>query len=191
MHLTLTISAGQRIEFSEQADFFRMMAGTGSVTVQYYKNGAMVAEGTNVQVGYAERFTTDSFDRFAITNTSGFSQTITIATRLGNEVHYDTPPNGAVTVTNVNGAFTQSQKTVTNASGQLAAANGTRRYLLIQNNDASGIVYVKLDGSTATSASGIAIQAGGSIELSNFVPTGAITAIGSIASNANVVLVEA
>lgn len=190
MHLTMTLSAGQRVEFSELGDFFRLMAGTGTVTVQYYLNGAQVAEGTNVQVGYAERFTSGTFDRFAITNTSGASQSITVATRLGNEVHYDTPPNGQVTVTNTAGAFSQAQKTVTNASGQLLAANTARRYLLVQNNDTAGVLYVKLDGSTATSATGITIQPGGSYECAGYAPTGAITAIGSIASNANVVIVE-
>lgn len=188
MHLTLTMTAGQRIEFVEPGDFFRLMAGTAPVTVEYYKDGKELAEGTNVSVGYAEKFNGSTFDKIAITSTA--NQTLTFATRLGNEVNYDTPPNGQVTVTNTSGAFTQAQKTVTNASGQLLAANTARRYVLIQNNDASGDVYVTLDSTAATTDKGIKIGAGASYECWGFVPNGAINAIGSIASNANVVTVE-
>ncbi len=188
MHMTTTLTAGQRLEFYERADFFRLMAATGAIDVQYYKNGALIAEGDNVTVGYAERFLNDQFDRVAIT--SATAQTITVATRLGNEVWYDTPPNGQVTVTNVSGAFVNAQKTVTSSSTTMQAANALRRYLLIQNNDATGDIYVRLDGTAATLTTGVKIPAGGSYELAGFVPTGAITAIGSIASNANIVTVE-
>lgn len=98
---------------------------------------------------------------------------------------------GSVSIANVSGAFDHLAHTVTNASAQLRAADATRRYLLIQNNDASGDIYVRLDGAAATVANGIKIPAGGSYELQGFVPTGAITAIGSLPSNANVLTVEA
>lgn len=188
MHLTTTMTAGQRLEFYERADFFRLMAATGTVVIDYYRNGALVAEAENVGAGYAERFMNDGFDRVAIT--SATAQTIQIAMRLGNEVFYDTPPVGNVAVTNVSGAFTNTQATVTNASTTIDAASPARRYLLIQNNDATGDIYVRLDGGVATTLTGVKIPAGGSYELTGYVPTGAITAIGSIASNANVVIVE-
>lgn len=89
-----------------------------------------------------------------------------------------------------NGAFTNAQKTVTNISAQLVAANAARRYLLIQNNDTAGIVYVRVDGTAVVTGFGIKIAPGASYELQGFVPTGAIHAGGSIASNANVVVVE-
>ena len=129
-----------------------------------------------------------NFDRIAIT--SATAQTIQVATRLGNEVSYDTPPNGQVTVTNVNGPFTNTQVTVTSGSTQIDAASTARRYLMIQNNDVLGDIYVRLDGVAATLTTGIKIPAGGYYEVTGFVPNGAITAIGSIASNANVVIVE-
>lgn len=189
LHLTTTLGANQRLEFSIQGDFFRLMAATQPVLVQYYRNGAEIAEADQVSVGYAERFRGLKFDRIAITNGAN-SQTVQIAARDGSEVSYDTPPNGQVTVTNTGGAFTQASATVTNTSGQLRAANVARRYLLIQNNDASGIVYVNLAGAAATVAGGVQIPPGGSYELSGFMPTGQINAIGSIASNANVIVVE-
>lgn len=189
MHLTITLTAGQRVEFVEPGDFFRLMAATAAITVEYYNQGKEIAEGTLVGVGYAEQFNTGGFDKIAITSPT--AQTITFATRLGNTVAYDTPPTGQVQVTNTAGAFTQAQKTVSNASGQLLAANTARRYVLIQNKDASGDIYVTLDGTAATTAKGIKIAAGGSYECQGYAPTGAINAIGSIASNSNVVIVEA
>lgn len=188
MLIETPFTAGERKEFYDPGDFFRLLAATDPVTVTFYRNGAEVAEADHVGEGYAEKFRLEGFDRFAIV--SATAQTLQFVARLGNDVLYDTPPTGDVQVTNVNGAFTQSQKTVTNASAQLLAANAQRRYLLIQNNDASGDVYINLTGVAATTANGIKIAAGGSYECQGFAPTAAITAIGSIASNANVVAVE-
>lgn len=184
---TLTIAAGTTIPFAEAGDFFRLMSAANAVDVFFYKNGAEVARSEGVSGGYAEQFEKD-FDR--ITIKSATTQSVQYVTRLGNRVQYDAPPVGNVTVTNVNGAFVNAQKTVTNASAQMLAANAARRYLLIQNNDAAGDIYVRLDGTAATIGTGVKIPAGGSYELQGFVPTGAIFAIGSIASNANVVTVE-
>lgn len=188
MHITMPMTAGQRLEFYEDGDFFRLMAGTAPVTVEYYFQGQEIAEGTLVSVGYAEKFNERKFDRIAITSSA--NQTLTFATRLGNEVHYDTPPKGQVTVTNVNGAFTQSNIQVTTATVQLLAANPLRSYLLIQNNDTTGIVWVHLAGGAFTATNGIKIEPGGSIELQGFVPNGVINAKGDIAANNNVVIVE-
>lgn len=189
MHLTTTMTAGQRLEFYERGDFFRLMAATETVVINYYRNGALVAEAENVGAGYAERFINDGFDRVAITSQT--AQTIQIAMRLGNEVFYDTPPVGNVAITNVRGAFTNAQATVTNSTTTIKGANPSRNYLLIQNNDATGDIYVRLDSSGATVGThGVKIPAGGSYELTGYVPTGSITAIGSIASNPNVVVVE-
>lgn len=89
-----------------------------------------------------------------------------------------------------NAALTNAQRTVTNASATMIAANAARRYLLIQNNDATGNIFVRLDGGIATAATGIKIPPGGYYENFAPAPTGAIVAIGDIASNANVVTVE-
>ncbi len=96
MHQTLTIQAGQRLEFFEVGDFFRLMNSGGPVTVEFYKNGREIAEAVSVGSGYGERFYADSFDRFVIT--SATTQSIQIAARMGGEVWYDTPPVGNVSV---------------------------------------------------------------------------------------------
>lgn len=194
---TITMTAGQRLEFHEQGDFFRILKASETVKVEFYARGKEIAEAEGVGAGYAEKFDLGQFDRIVIN--SDTDQTVQFVTRLGNVVQYDAPPVGNVTivgtqpveVTNTGGAFTQQQTTVTNASGQVFAANAARRYLLLQNNDPAGFVYVNLSGAAATVGNGIKIGPGESIELQGYAPTGAINAIGSIASNANLVAVEA
>lgn len=190
MHISFALTAGQRVEFYEPGDFFRLMAATSDLTVEYYKNGKEIAEAVAVTVGYAEKFEEGGFDRFVITN-GATAQTVTIATRNGSTVQYDTPPNGQVTVTNnASTSFTHAQKTVTTTSSAMLTSNANRRYLLIQNRDTVGNIWVMLNGATATQAAGIKIEPGGSLELTPFCSTNFITAIGDIASNANIMVVE-
>lgn len=190
MLITATFAAGESKEYAEENDFFRVLEASGLLSLIFYFNGKEISRAENINEGFSEKFLTERFNKVLITNKAAVSQDIQFVARLGHEVEYNKTPVGDVIVTNVNGAFSQSQKTVTNASAQLLAANPARRYCLIQNNDASGDVYVTLDGTAATTAKGIKIAAGGSYEVQNFNPTGAIFAIGSIASNANVVTVE-
>lgn len=192
MYIEQTLSAGVAVEYSEAADFFRMMAAPQQdATIIFYKQGKEVSRAVNVGAGYAERFPGEGIDRVRIVSTAGGA--FAFVMRLGGDVRYDSPVlSGNVSVSNLpatKGAFTQANATVTNASGTLIAADAARRYLLIQNNDAAGVIYVTLDGQTATTALGLKISAGGTLELQGYVCTGAVKAIGSIASNANVVTV--
>lgn len=187
MILTMTVQAGSLTQFTEEADFFRLLETGAAVNVYFYRQGAEIARSESVKEGYAERFGVP-FDTLKIE--SAVTQSIQFVTRLGNVVNYDATPTGDVNILNVNGPFANSQKTVTNASGELLTDNVLRRYLLIQNNDTSGDVYIRLDGQPATVVTGVKISAGGSYEVAGFAPTGKITAIGSIPSNGNVVVVE-
>jgi hypothetical protein len=189
MLITTQISAGERLEFYEPGDFFRLLDATFPVKITYYKNGQEIALAEGVGEGYAEKFDRQEFDRYTITSVN--AQTIQFAARLGNQINYDAPPTGDVNILNKRGAFTQSTKTVTTASALLLAAKPLRSYLLIQNNSTTGDIFINLAGAGATVTDGIKIAAnGGSYELQDFNPTGAIFAIGSIASNANVIVVE-
>lgn len=184
MLLTTTIQAGTTLEFYEAGDFFRLLECNNPVDVRFYTNEAEQVKAEGISEGYAEHFSVQ-FQRIKITSVT--TQTLQFVVRLGNTVAYDAPPVGAA----LQGAFTQTNATVTSASALLKAANASRRYLFIQNNDASGDIYITLDGSASTAAKGIKIGAnGGAYELQGFVPVGAINAIGSIASNANIVVVE-
>lgn len=189
MHITFALTAGQRVEFYEPGDFFRLMAATSDLTVDYYRNGKEIAEAVGVTVGYAEKFEGEGFDRFVITN-GATAQTVTIASRNGSSVQYDTPPNGQVTVTNTGSAsWMQAGRTVTTTSSTIANTNAARRYLLIQNKDTTGNIWVNV-ATTASQANGIKVEPGGSIEFAGFVPTGVIHCIGDIASNANVIVLD-
>lgn len=185
---TLTINAGERLEFYEQGTFFRLMQANDPVNVEYFAREKRIVEAELVAEGYAEKFEAGQFERIAIS--SATTQQIQFVIRDGNVVDYDQPPTGSVTVENTGGAFTQAAAAVTNSSAQLLPANPNRRYLLIQNNDASGIIYLNLAGAAATIAGGLKIFNGGSYECQGFVPRGAINAIGSIANNPNIVVVE-
>jgi hypothetical protein len=188
MYQAQTFAAGVAVEFQEAADFFRLLsAPLTDVTVIFYAQGVEVGRAEKIGAGYAEKFGRP-FDRVRISSAAGGA--LAFVMRFGSDVRYDTPPNGNVTVTNVGGAFVNAAATVTSASATLVAAKANRRYLLIQNNDASGDIFVRLDGTAATLTTGVKIPAGGSYELQGYVPVGAVTAIGSIASNANIVTVE-
>lgn len=200
----LTLAAGQMVEFYEPGDFFRLLKADSPVKVEFYRNGAEIAEANSVTTGYAEKMRLGEFDRIRITSTA--AQAVSFVTRMGNDVFFDAPPTGAVTVVNPvtevavsnvldfrqdNGTFTQSVVTVTNTvNSQLIVQNGWRRYLLIQNKDTSGVIYLTFNGVAATQSNGISIGPGESIEFSNYCPINAVNAIGSIASNPNIVMIE-
>lgn len=183
MYQSITMSAGVAVEFTEAADFLRVFSAPEDTQVIFYGAGKEVARAENVGGGYSEK-AAQPFDKIrVVTATGGLVQFVM---RLGNEVTYDKPPSAGGN----QGGFTQAQATVTNASAMLLAAKNTRRYLMIQNNDATGIVYVTVDGTAATTVKGVRLVPGSALELSDYVPTGQVNAIGSIASNANLVIME-
>ena len=188
--IDVTLSAGQTVEYYEPGDFFRLLKASNPIKVEFYRNGAEISEAAGVTTGYAEKMRVGEFDRIRIY--SATAQSVEFVTRNGADVYFDAPPTGDVTVQNVNGPFTHQSHTVTTTSSQLRPANPRRRYLLIQNNDAStsADIYVEMDGADATSTTGVKIPPGGSYELAGFVPTGAITAIGFNATNSSVLTVE-
>lgn len=84
---------------------------------------------------------------------------------------------------------TNQTLTVTNASQALVAANTSRKFFFIQNNDAAGIIYVTF-GATSTTTLGVKLSPGQSWQITSNAPIGSVNLIGSIASNANVVYVD-
>lgn len=173
--------------------YFTTLACSNPINVRFYKGGkqldlgqiSQLLAGLEVTLGNIGD-TEAAFDRIEI----DVNGTDTVQVGIGNGQARYNRSQGSVAITNVNGAFTQIQKTVTNANAILVPNNSARRYLLIQNNDAIGDIYVNLAGAGATLASGLKIPAGGSYECQGYLPTGYIFCIGSIASNANVVVVE-
>lgn len=182
----------QRYPFSLAAGAVMVLAVSGTQFVVTAATGALSVDldtgsefrGLLAGQGYKGA----PFGQLVITNTSGAQNDGYIV--VSDDDYIDRRITGAVTFAPLGADFANAQKTVTNASGQLLAANAARKYLLIQNNG-SGDVFVRLDGGVATSATGVKLLAGGgSLELSTVVPSAAITAIGSIASNPDVLAVE-
>lgn len=188
-----TINASGYKEFGVQGDFLRLMVATGDVEIVYYKNGAEIARTGKVKAGYAETFRGVNFTSLRVYDKSGAGNAVEFVYRLGGDVRYDRSV-GSVDITALTPTQAETvgqvQSTVTNASGLLLAARAGREYLLIQNKDPAGIVYLNLAGAAATVAGGVKLPAGGSFELNCNILTGAIYAIGDIASNANVIVVE-
>lgn len=190
MLLTIALAANTPVTFHEAGNFFRLLQAANDVNVDFYWQGKEIADAYGISGGYGETFA-QQFDKLTIVSPT--AQTVKFVTRLGNSVSYDAPPSGNVVVTSqapCRASVTQAQATVTNASAQLLAAKSNRSYLLIQNKDAAGNIWLNMAGAAATQANGIKIGPGGSFELNCNILTGAVFAIGDIASNANVTVLE-
>lgn len=177
--------------------YFTTLACGSTINVRFYKGGAKLDLGditallAGLEVGPMGGINDPmAFDRVEIDVQAGD----TVQVGIGNgQTRYNRANASVVVTSNKNpqtAAFANTQKTVTNASAQIVAANATRQYLLVQNKDAAGIVYLNFGAGAATAANGIKIAAGGVFEMAGVQSTQAIQAIGDIASNANVVLVE-
>ena len=111
------------------------------------------------------------------------------ADRVTNDLQQGKSHSGAALTVPDNFVATNYNPTITNTSSAARAAMPLRRYLMIQNNHATGIIYVVF-GATATAALGIKIGPGQNYELNNVVPNNSVNIIGDIASNTSVVIVE-
>lgn len=177
MYQQITLAAGVAQEFAELSNFLRIMKAVPTdIEIRFYQQGREVSRAVGLGAGYAERFLGGEFDRIRISSASGGA--VDFVMRLGNEVRYDAPPTGNVAITNTGGAFVNSQvTTLTNAVQTIKAANTARRYLLVQNNDASLSMRLRLDGTDPTTDNGILLKAGESLELQGYAATGAVKAI--------------
>jgi hypothetical protein len=181
---TETLTAGESIHRLFQGAFFKIISATGPVTVRTstVKLASLIA---------GQGFEKAPFDFLELTDASGGANTIKFV--VATDGFLD-GLNGSVSVTGTvavkSSAFANTAKTVTSASGSLIVANTDRSYLLIQNKSNTGTIWVNFGAAAATQANGVKIAPGGSYELSGTISTQAIQAIGDIASNAEIVVVE-
>lgn len=183
--LNITFLAGQRIQLELIGNYIQLLETSSGVDIDFMRDGGVFAQALNMEFGFAskpeKKFTALAF-------TSAGAQTIKIAVGAGDGSYNRN--SGVVQIIGQQGAATQAQKTVTNASGLLLAANAARKFLYIENNDAAGDIFVTIDGGAATIAKGKKIPPGGYWMFDTWSPSAAVYAIGSIASNANVVAIE-
>jgi len=190
----LTFTGAGTVEMNVPGKYFALLACNNAVTVRFFLGGKRLDLGeiSNVLSGLECTLgdigdIAPAFDRVQI-QTAG-ADTVTIG--IGNgQSRYNRGGQSSVTITNVNGPFSQAVATVTTAAAALAAAAPTRRYLLVQNKDAAGSIWLNFGGAAATQANGIKIPPGGAYECQGFAPTGSISALGDIASNANIIVVQ-
>lgn len=167
-------AAGGLYNYTEDSNFFRLLKAGGVVNLYFYNGGRLVADALGVRAGYAERFS-EVFTSVSIETPT--AQTVQFVTRLGGRVDYDQPPESVVTVSNTGGAVVQTAVNAGAASAEIVAENPSRRYLMIQNQDAANAVFIRLDGAAATVANGLKIPAGGSFVAESYCPVGAVTVI--------------
>jgi|GEM_PF-1405793 hypothetical protein len=193
---TQTVAANYTWVMNIPGKYFVTLGCTNTLNVRFYKGGKKLdlgdisGLGQGLEVGPLAGLNDDNaFDRVEIDITGPDTVKIGIgngAARYNNSlatvvVTSNTPPR--------TGSITNTLNTVTNASAQLLAAKVNRSYLLIQNKDTTGNVFINF-GAAATVANGIKIQPLGVFEMSDVQATQAIYAIGDVASNANVLTVE-
>jgi hypothetical protein len=190
-----TFAAGQTWVMNVPGRYFVILGCTLTVNVRFFKGGKKLDLGdissllAGLEVGPLDTEKGDpyAFDRVEVDVQAGD----TVQVGIGNGAARYNRANATVTIGGgMNGAYAQAAATVTNVSAQLLAAKTTRRYVLIQNKDTAGNIYVNLAGVAATAANGIKVGPGGSLEVNAFCPTAAIFAIGDIGSNANIVTAE-
>lgn len=190
-YLSNSLASGTAWQIEGAGNFFRLLSTSGAVRVEFYRNGSLVSVTDNVHAGFW-RESAKPFDRVRLTNMSGGTNTLEVVID-SDRIGYDRVSiSGNIIAQAKNGTPTQAAATVTTAAANLLAANASRRYMLIQNKDAAGNIWINLQGTAATQTNGIKIGPGQSYESGSlYCSAAAISAIGDIASNANIVVVEA
>lgn len=180
---TFTIAANATYRLLVAGQYFKLLAAAGAVRIDgdFGRLDDLIA-------GQGLEATPFSF--LNLTDTSGAINTVRLL--VGDENFIDGVQGNVNIGTNKqpsSGIYANVQNTVTSASAQLLAANATRQYLFIQNQDSSGTIFIKF-GSAGSLLDGIRILPGEAFEMSGSQSTQAIFAIGSIASNTKVVTVQ-
>lgn len=181
-----TFAGADTWELNVRGSYFSLIDCQYPHDVRLYQGGKLLDLGEVKAIGAGLEVKLDRpavFDRIVI----GVSQADTITMGIGDgQARY----NVRVAVP-LRFAGTQTTRTVTNVSSNMISANPLRKYLLIQNRDPVGSIYINFMVA-ATVANGIEIKPGGSLELTGAsgVSTNQVRAIGDLASNPNVITLE-
>lgn len=181
-----TVPAWGAYTLTVSGDYFKILASTGAVSVK-----AKWGELKKLTAG--QGLEDSPFDRLELRDESGAANTVRVFVGdkrfidgMVGQVNIGTMPTPKQASSAV---FDNQAKTVTNVSAVLLAANANRQYLLVQNKDTAGNLYLSF-GKAATAANGVKVTPGGAFELIGAQSTQDIYAIGDIANNANVTTVE-
>lgn len=176
----LTIAAGASANLLVHGDYFKIMSATGAVSVR-----SDFGELSNLIAGQGLEST--PFSYLTIRNTLGSSNTVRIF--VGDENFIDGMSGSVSISTNIaaRDTFTHTAATVTTTAANAVAA-AARDFVMIQNKSSSGTVWVNFSA-TATQANGLKLLPGQSWESGFSCPQGAVSCIGDIASNPDVLII--
>lgn len=178
------ILANATFNLKVAGEYFKIMGSTGPVNVraEWGRLAGLVA---------GQGLEQSPFSGLELNDASGAFNSVLVL--VGDRKFVDGMGGSIVvqqTVPARSAGFSSAAAIVTNASAQIKAANGGRQYLLVQNNHPSASVFLNF-GAAATLTSCIKVIPGGAFELgAGIVSTQAIHAIGDVASNAAVVVLE-
>lgn len=176
----LTIAANASAMLLVAGDYFKIMSATGAVNVK-----STFGELRGLIAGQGLEST--PFDGLTIQNATGASNTVRVFVGDENFIDGFTGNVGVTSNAAARDSYTQATATVTTTAANAVAA-GTRDYVMIQNKSLTGTVYLNFQ-TTATVANGVRLRPGEAWESGLSVPQGAISAIGDIASNPDVIVV--
>ena len=186
---TIVIPNGVTFELAARGNYVRVKtAPVDLVIINPDANGD-----ERVEASQGDDFEFSTFERLSISHSAGTAQTFKIVISRDKKSN-STPVSGATAVSSLPAtavAFSQVSFNVTNASQQLRAAKADRRYLLVQNNDASAVLRVSI-GTAATATVGVRVPPGAALEIENYVPNGIIYAMmeTATAATSNVIVWE-
>ncbi len=165
--------------------YFRVQSSSGPIKVQ-----GEFGEATPLLQGQGLK--DSEFSRLSLTNLSGNQNTGTIIVAGDEFVDQQMVLSGNVNtsinpILNIYGSG--GDMTITSASQQILAQRMSRRYLLVQNKSTTGSVWLSI-GLAAIATQGIFLPPGSIYEMSASVFAHPIYAIGDIASNPNVLVLE-
>jgi len=186
---SINVATGQAFDLAAYGDYVLVRSSAVDLIIENTESGE------KIEVSQGDDFQFDLFSSLRISHSSGSDQPVKLVISTGKKAG-SAKVGGSVSVSTFpanNGAATQNRVSLTNVNQQILAANAGRKYLLIQNNDTSAVMRVRIDGVAATAAEGFKIPAGGTFEFESFNVTGAINCIMETATGAvgNVEFAEA
>lgn len=161
---TQTFAGAQSWELNVPGRYYVTLACTNAINIRFYKNGKKLDLGdiTGLLAGLEVQGV--DFDRVVIDVTG--ADTVTIGIGNGNARYNRANATVTVSTNRLPKLNTQSQAAanVTVASTQMLAANTSRQYLFVQNNDPAAVIYLNINGAAAAAGTGIKLGPGDSYE---------------------------
>lgn len=177
-----TLAAGQSIRIERSANVFLLAEAGAPVEVALYRHGNEFLNIAEAGAGY--KFSSaDGMTAARVTNNTAAAVDVQFFVVNGDTEIQVGDANA------LRGALTTEAHTVTNADGQLLAADLKRDYLEIQNNHATDAIYIKTGAGAATTTNTIKIKAGGSYWFGR-APTNEVRAIGDAIANTQVIVMR-